>query len=114
MKELNNKQTKLISGGISQGEIGIIGMVGIAGAVVGLFTAMYAYCSGSNAAYRQLKAEKELKGDHITYIDSKLDAELAALAHYQKHGGGSYEAMTNDQFGRPSAPPFEHIVNWGG
>lgn len=101
MKELNNKQTKNIACGYYLLTAGGVVLV------TGIATAICSFISGNNAAFRQLRAEKQINGENITYLDSSVDAELAALAHYNKYGGRNFDTLTNDQFGRPSAPPLE-------
>lgn len=105
MKKLNIKQIKLISGGHSED---ILIPLGVAVGMVSILVALCAYTNGMENAHNTLKDEKKrYSTNHIKYLDSNLDAELAALNHYNKYGAKSIETLTNEQYGRPSAPIFE-------
>lgn len=105
MQELNNKKTKLISGGVSTDQVFTLGLIVGAGVFC---TALYAFAKGGEKALKRLQSEKKIKGDHVIYLDSELDAELAALNYYyKKKGGRDFQIQTNEKFEHSSDPKLE-------
>ena len=91
MKELNKKENTKISGGyLLEGCA-----VALAITALGTFTAaLFSFCVGGDNAFMQLRAKKQSRGQHIKHLDSGTDAELAAIAHYNKYGGGNFDTLT--------------------